>query len=235
VVWAVSPEGDIENVGEVAVEKDKRRLETTTRFEQAGLFITAEPDYMVDRPSSEVIFRSQNPRNDQVRRQTVTVEVGTYDYSWLVPNTLAAVPPLLAEARAAFAIAQNAGAERLAEAEFRRARAALDTMEQLVSRASPADIIAQSAHETIRRSQQAVIAAREKQAVDLKLRLPDLQSRLVLPLRNEFYNSAARSLTPDGREALARLSGLAEAVPGQIRFEGPALDALFEAVCQYLI
>jgi hypothetical protein len=163
VVWAVSPEGYIENIGELAMDKDKGRLETTTRFDQVGLIITAEPHYMVDRPSNAAVFRTQNPKSEPVRRQPVSIELGAYDYSGLMPEPQGApVPTIVAEARAAFKIAKNADAERIAENEFRRARAALDTMEQLVSRASPLDIVAESANETIRRSQRAVTIAREK-------------------------------------------------------------------------
>jgi hypothetical protein len=163
VLWAVSPEGDIENVGELAMDKDRGRLETTTRFDQVGFIVTAEPHYMVDRPSGAVVYRSQNPKNDQIRRQNVSMEVGAYDYSGLIPSKQdAAVSPLVAEARAAFQIAKNAEAERLAENEFRSARAALDTTEQLVSRATPPEIVAESANEAIRRSQRAVTIARQK-------------------------------------------------------------------------
>jgi hypothetical protein len=92
------------------------------------------------------------------------VDVGVYDYSALTaePQGGAPVPTIVAEARAAFKIAKNADAERWAEGEFRRARAALDTTEQLISRASPLDIVAESANETIRRSQRATSIAREK-------------------------------------------------------------------------
>ncbi len=69
----------------------------------------------------------------------------------------------------------------------------------------------------------------------MKRKQDELQGRLVLPLRDEFFDSKAAALTPAGREALAHLCGLAEAVPGQVRLEGPAPDALFEAARQYLI
>ena len=38
VAWSVSPEGDVENIGELAMEKDKGRLDVTSRFEQSILF-----------------------------------------------------------------------------------------------------------------------------------------------------------------------------------------------------
>src|SRR5689334_14923989 len=71
VVWAVSPEGSYENIGEILMDRDKGRLDATTRFEQVGLLITAEPHYMVDRPSSAVVFRIQNPRGEDIRRVNV--------------------------------------------------------------------------------------------------------------------------------------------------------------------
>src|ERR1700733_2128334 len=40
VVWAVSPEGMVENLGELAVDKDKGRLETNSKFGQIGILIT---------------------------------------------------------------------------------------------------------------------------------------------------------------------------------------------------
>lgn len=164
VVWVVSPEGYIENLGELSWDKDKGRLEATTRFDQVGVFITAEPHYMVDRPSSAIVYRSQAPKGD-LRRQNVSVEVGTYDYSAVTPEAKTpAALTILAEARVSLQIAKDAQAERLAENEFRRARAALDTTEQLASRASPYDIVAESANEAIRRSQRAVTIAREKSA-----------------------------------------------------------------------
>src|SRR5690349_18455958 len=45
VVWAVAPEGGFENIGEILTDKDKGRLDATTRFEQVGLLITAEPHF----------------------------------------------------------------------------------------------------------------------------------------------------------------------------------------------
>src|SRR5437870_7694488 len=52
VVWAVSPEGIFENLGELQINRNKGTFDGTTRFTQFGLLITAEPHYMIDRPSS---------------------------------------------------------------------------------------------------------------------------------------------------------------------------------------
>jgi hypothetical protein len=164
VVWAVSPEGDLENVGELAIDKNKGRLQTTTKFDQVGLLVTAEPYYMVDRPSAAVAFRSGNPQDDGIRRQLVPVQVGAYNYSGLVPQKPGAgVPAIVAEARAALQIAKDAGAARWDEAEFLAARAALETSEKLLSRENPPDIVAEYANEAIRLSEDVIKAALKKQ------------------------------------------------------------------------
>ncbi len=308
VVWALSAEGIVENIGEIAVDKDRGRLEATTRFEQLGLLITAEPHYMVDRPGSAVAFRSQAPRND-VRWLNVALETGSYDYSSLKLPPSPGVPALVTQSRAALQIALAAEANRWAEPEFRRARVAADTMEEMLKRGNPFEIVSQSANEAIRRAQQAVTAAREKKAAvaldtaraeivllkqeaftlnsriqqlieqqniansqtlklqsdlaasnrdtqkaaqerdqldarekavsrelsDLKAKQEQLQMQLVLALRDGFFDTASNALTPAGRDALARLRGMADVIPGPIRLEGPAPDALFEAARQYLL
>ncbi len=309
VVWSVSPEGTFENIGELFLEKDKGRFEATTRFEQVGLLITAEPHFMVDRPSSGVAFVTQSPRKEDVRTVTVSVPIGAYDYTSIQPNGAVGAPTLVVESRVSFQIAKNAQADRLAEPEFRRAKVALDTMEEMVNRSSPPEIVTQAANEVIRRSQQAVTTAREKESAvalenargdiallrqqietlnarvqqmateqtaanaqiqklqndaaaanrenqrvaqerdqaiardrassralsDIQGRQDGVKNQLIVPLREEFYDPKSQSLTPAGREALARARGLAEAVPGAVELQGPASDAAFEAARQYLL
>jgi hypothetical protein len=162
VVWAVSPEGIFENLGSLEITNGDTRFEATTRFEQFGILITAEPHYMVDQPSSAAVYRNLNPRSADVRRMTVSATIGTYDYAGLEPATQGTLPGVVVQARTAFQIATNAEAERYAESEYRRARVALDTVEEMLTRRVPADIVAASANEAIRRSQQAVVRARDR-------------------------------------------------------------------------
>jgi hypothetical protein len=130
-----------------------------TKFDQFGILITAEPHFMVDRPNSVIAFRNQAPKADNIRRISVAVEVGAYDYSRLqpVPDGL---PSLAAQARSALQVAAGVQADRLAESEFRLARVALGTVEEMLGRSAPLDIVLPVANESIRRSQRAFIAAR---------------------------------------------------------------------------
>jgi hypothetical protein len=158
VVWTVSPEGSFENLGELEISGTKGALIATTRFDRFGIFITPEPHYMVDKPHSRIVFKNETPR--AVPAVPLTVEVGAYEYTNLPENTTAA-PALVMEARAALAIASSVMADRRAVSEFRRAKASLDTMEELVTRASPPDVIAAAANAAIRSAERATSAARQ--------------------------------------------------------------------------
>ena len=160
VVWAISPEGIFDNLGELGVNGTKGQFAGTTRLTQFGVLISAEPHYMVDRPSSSVLYRSQTP--EDIRRRTAHVEVGAYDYAAIKPVTGTSIHTSVSQARAAFQIAQSVGAAQFAPEDFRNAQAAIGALEELVSRAAPLDILWPTAHEAIRWSQRAAMTARAK-------------------------------------------------------------------------
>src|SRR5215469_12841512 len=83
VVWAVSPEGVFDNLGELDVNGTKGQFSGTTRLTEFGLLITAEPHYMVDRPNSAIVFKSQAAQDP--RRKTAAIALGSYDYSKIKP------------------------------------------------------------------------------------------------------------------------------------------------------
>src|ERR1700758_2114648 len=75
VLWAVSPEGVFDNLGELQTNGNKGQINATTRFAQLAILITAEPHFMVDRPSAAIAYRAETPKSE-VRRKTVPVTVG---------------------------------------------------------------------------------------------------------------------------------------------------------------
>jgi hypothetical protein len=161
VVWAVSPEGIFENLGELEQSGAKGSLEATTRFDRFAILVTFEPHYMVDKPSSNIYFK--NDRARELTNVPLTVEIGAYDYP-VVQNSAAGAapaPPLVTQARSAMAIADSVQAPVKAEAEFRNAKVALETMEELFRRGSMPDVVAAAAHAAIRRAQLATVAARQ--------------------------------------------------------------------------
>jgi len=220
VVWAVSPEGIFENLGELQMNRNKGAFEGTTRLTQLGLLITAEPHYMVDRPSSTAAWRSQNT-GGETRRVTIPIEVGQYDYSSLKPS-----PPALntyvVQARSALQIAQVAGAEQIAEAEFRQARVSVGAMEELITRASPLDILLPAANEAIRWAQKAVTAAREKAT---SKELQDAKSDLAaLMTQKQQLDARIQQLTQDQAAAAEQIRSLQASV-GAANSEKEAAEA----------
>jgi hypothetical protein len=161
VLWAVSPEGVFDNLGELQTTGNKGQISATTRFGQFGILITDEPHFMVDRPSSAIAYRAETPKTE-VRRKTVSIEVGSYDYSSLESVTSIGVQGWVIQARAAFQIAKAVGADRLAPEEFRNAQVAIGSLEELITRAVPADILWPAANAAIGWSQRAATAARSK-------------------------------------------------------------------------
>ncbi|MBI4471271.1 MAG: hypothetical protein HY646_01290 [Acidobacteria bacterium] len=307
VAWAVSPEGVVENLGTLTISGNKGRIDTVSRFEQLGIIVTAEPHFMVDRPSIAVAYRNQPPRDDAIRRVPVQILIGTYGYASVQLPPQGALPSIVSQARVAVQIAANGGGERWAEAEFRLAVVARDTMEEMLRRATPMDLVATIANEAVRRAHQAFLAARiratelameqveqelaevseERQRVETRLReateqlnaannqiralneriasagrtttelseqrqqaetnqrnaerelarlkseQEGLQNRLTLRMRPEFFDD--NGLTQAGRDALARVCGIAEVVSGPIRLEGFPSDLAFQAVMLYMV
>ena len=60
VLWAISPEGQPANLGEVLVGDNHRtKLDVTTNLQAFALIVTAEPYYAVRRPSNVVIAENE--------------------------------------------------------------------------------------------------------------------------------------------------------------------------------
>jgi hypothetical protein len=55
VVWLISPDGEIRNVGELTLNGDTGMLQTTTNWVTFGIFVTAEPDNCVTCPGTVVL------------------------------------------------------------------------------------------------------------------------------------------------------------------------------------
>jgi hypothetical protein len=59
VLWAISPEGQTERLGEVITNhKDDAKLEVTTSLQTFGLLITAEPYFAVSKPGPLVVMEN---------------------------------------------------------------------------------------------------------------------------------------------------------------------------------
>lgn len=138
VLWAISPDGQVDNLGEI-----KRRgffdfdstISVTTPLQTFALIITAEPHFLVRRPSRAVMLENLNPYAKSGRTLATTTaiqyfgnssdyfsdartpEIAEIDYS--------KTPSTILQAKQALALAKYAGAQRDAADELKEAETLL--------------------------------------------------------------------------------------------------------------
>lgn len=127
VVWAVTADGNANNIGALEVKDGKGELEATTPLSQFALIVTAEPHFAVTAPSRAIVLQNLGKK---VRGQkfNVTGLKERIDYSELEPQSQGEkkdLPSDLVQARYALAIAEDSHAERFASTEYQKAKALL--------------------------------------------------------------------------------------------------------------
>ena len=142
VLWAISPEGQADNLGEIKrrgfFEFDSK-ISVTTPLQTFALIITAEPHFLVRSPSQEIMLENLSPytvsgkkiatvpavqyfgNSSDYFRDSRTPEIAELDYS--------KTPSTILQAKQAVALARFAGAERDAADEFREAQTLMVTAE----------------------------------------------------------------------------------------------------------
>jgi outer membrane protein OmpA-like peptidoglycan-associated protein len=142
VLWAISPDGQADNLGEIRrrgfFEFDSK-ISVTTPLQTFALIITAEPHFLVRRPSQEIMLENLSPVTASGRtiattpavqyfgnssdyfRDVRTPEIAEVEYSKL--------PSTILQAKQAVALAKYAGAERDAPEELREASTLLQNAE----------------------------------------------------------------------------------------------------------
>lgn len=143
VLWAVSPDGHIDNLGEIKrrgfFEFDSR-IKVTTTLQTFALIITAEPHFLVRRPSQAIMLENLNPYSTSGKtfattkaiqyfgnssdyfRDARTPEIAEIDYS--------KTPSAILQGKQAIALARFAGAQRDAPEELQEAETLLKNAEE---------------------------------------------------------------------------------------------------------
>lgn len=141
VLWAISPEGRVDNLGEIKRSGSfivNSKLDVTTPLQTFAMIVTAEPHFLVRGPSRAVVLENlppNNPGEATVATAAVRYLGNASDYmnNSRVPEIADAdyvrTPASLLGARQAVNLARFAGAERDAEAELRAAVAQLESAE----------------------------------------------------------------------------------------------------------
>jgi outer membrane protein OmpA-like peptidoglycan-associated protein len=186
VLWAITPEGRANNLGEVVPDDaGKSSLDVTTDLQAFGLIVTAEPYFSVTRPSNEVVAENVIRQETKGFEEAIDakfdmLEGGQYTIDMpaqQLPSATAdpKTPLTLLEARNAVAIAKAAGADQYAGDSLQKAQDYLNRAEDYLQRKqgkTPIGTAARGATQmaedarvlTLRRKEQERIA-KEKQAM----------------------------------------------------------------------
>jgi outer membrane protein OmpA-like peptidoglycan-associated protein len=179
VLWAISPDGRAQNLGEVLPEGTKNNIHVTTVLQSFGMIVTAEPYYSVSEPSDVVV--AQNViRADQTTGVLEKVNANYYllprgTYSETVGSKTVRNPitrnehsPLeLFEADNAVRIAQDTGADQYAPEIMAKAKLDLQNAADMDSnkhRDEKMEIT--DAREAVERAEDARITTLRKQAAE---------------------------------------------------------------------
>jgi outer membrane protein OmpA-like peptidoglycan-associated protein len=141
VLWAISPEGQADNLGELkrsgSMFRDTK-IDVTTPLQTFALIVTAEPHYLVRSPSRMVVLENlppTNPGSAEVASVPVRYIGNNSDYFRdprvpdLADREFTRTPTSLLGARQAVQMARYAGAERDATDELSTAEAKLEEAE----------------------------------------------------------------------------------------------------------
>ncbi len=189
VVWAISPEGNAKNLGELVMKGngDNTQIDSTTSLQAFGVIVTAEPYWAVSQPSDVVVMENVirqdttgtietvDAKYELLQRGQYTLNIGS---SQLTPLTTDMRTPLqLREARQAIAISRAQGADRYAADTLQKAMTDIQNAEgyyqgghhekELETVARQATQMAEDARLiSIRKEREEALAAERKAAAD---------------------------------------------------------------------
>jgi outer membrane protein OmpA-like peptidoglycan-associated protein len=243
VLWAVSPEGRADNLGEVELDGTKSKLDVTTQLQAFALIVTAEPYFAVTQPSEVVVLENavrpdtlggveeMDAKFDLLQRSQYTF----VQNSTAAPVVDARTPLGLAEARNAVQIAQAAGAQKYANDSFQKAVQLLQQAEGLQMQKGEKKQIEMAAREavqtaedarsiTVKRIDEERLAAERQAAADREAKAKaDAENAEKAKLEAEL--EAERAAREKAEAEAARVQALAQQQAAQAEAEKARLAA----------
>ena len=198
MLWAISPDGRAQNLGEVLPAGTKNNIRVTTALQSFGLVVTAEPYFSVTEPSDVVVIQNvirpdkTNGVMEKVNANYYLLPRGTYAetagaHTVTNPITRDEHSPLeLFEADNALRIAQDAGADRYAPEIMAQAKQDLQNASSIdISKHGDQKMEITDAREAVERAEDARIASLRKQAAE--------QQNATVTAKNEAQQQAAQA------------------------------------------
>ena len=173
VLWAITPEGKSNNLGEILLSGDKTKIDVTTSLQTFGLIVTAEPYFAVSQPSNVVVLQNvvlpeTSGTIEQAPASYQLLDKGAYSYQVSATTgkpskSDSKVPLELFEAQNAVQIAINAGAQQYAPDAFNKAQNSLSEAQNLMAKNGNNKLIVQASRDAVQNAADARHIALQKQ------------------------------------------------------------------------
>jgi outer membrane protein OmpA-like peptidoglycan-associated protein len=171
VLWAVSPDGRSNNLGEMLVDEDgEGKMEVTSQLQTFSMIVTAEPYFSVRQPSEMVVLENA------VRKDTKGKIFVIDDYELMrrgqyekrgnplaLKLELEKIPLEVYEARNAIDIARSRDAQKYAPEIFTKAEASLKMTENSLAKKADKKTVISTARQTVQFSEDARALAVQRQ------------------------------------------------------------------------
>jgi outer membrane protein OmpA-like peptidoglycan-associated protein len=245
VLWAITPDGHADNLGEVVVNSDGNfKADVTTELQAFGLIVTAEPYFAVNQPSDAVVMENV-ARTDTVGKIEVInasyqlLPRGQYEYhvpeTKLKPvdlNSNKKSPLSLYEAINAVQIAQYAKADEFASDSFGDAQKLLQQAQDYENRKQWNPAIMTS-KEAVQKAEDARnISLRKQQQLALQKEREDAAAREAAEKQKALVaqqNAALAAQQQAQAEEQARISAEQSAAATKAKQEADAARAQADA------
>ncbi len=224
VLWALSPEGRANNLGQLVVKDGKSQIRVTTKLQNFAMMVTAEPYFAVVFPSEQVVLANKarsDTKGAVTEINTQLLQRGHYEDAGLVSEPSKSTLSLdLLQARNAVQVAKWQKADKYAPESFSKAEQALAQAEDYEKRkqgnaiSTAARNAVQAAEDaralSLRRQQEEKLADERKAAADAQAaeqqRTADAQAAAAKEAQARAEAQAATE-----QEAAARAQAQAEA------------------------
>jgi len=171
VLWAISPEGRADNLGELMINGQKSKMDVTEPMQAFAMIVTAEPYFSVSQPS-EVVVMENVVRPDtvgsveKIDAKFDLLQRGQYETTvqagYEAPEVSSRIPLSLLEARNAVEIVKEAGGEKYAAESFRKAAELLKAAESDLTQKREKKVIDSAAREVVQTAEDARIITVKK-------------------------------------------------------------------------
>jgi outer membrane protein OmpA-like peptidoglycan-associated protein len=236
VLWAITPEGSPQPLGEILPDNGKNNIEVTTNLQAFALIVTAEPYFDVHMPSDVVVLQNTVLQDktqgiiEQVNAHVSLLPRGAYaqmasQNAVLHPITRNEKSPLeLYEAINAVQIAKAEGAEKYAADTFATAMQNLENAQSMDARKS-------ERKQEITYARAAVQSAEDARIIAIRKRKAEDEARLKQQQEEANQNAQQSQLAAEQAQMQAQQSQLAaqQAAAQKAEADARAAQAELEA------